>query len=193
MAAILKMARGTTSRNVGSNSSNDGLADLVNKLDNLRRDIKKLKESVHVIQVGCQICEGPHLDKDCPLNEEVKQVKEVRYEEFGRTTPFNESHGGKFHVGPPGYYTKTDNRPSYGEKRPSLEELLTKHQEESTRRSTKIEVEDSVWSKSFICVSDENNETLSLGRKNGSRFRKMIIEEMEEVFRNNEEDSDNET
>ncbi|GJR38229.1 hypothetical protein Tco_1213913 [Tanacetum coccineum] len=26
--------------------------------------------------VGCQICEGPRLDKDCPLNEEVKQVKE---------------------------------------------------------------------------------------------------------------------
>ncbi|GJZ04580.1 ribonuclease H-like domain-containing protein [Tanacetum coccineum] len=44
---------------------------------------------------------------------------------------------------------------------------------------------------SFICVSGENNETLSLGRKNGSRFRKMIIEEMEEVLRNNGEDSDN--
>ncbi|GJU43133.1 zinc knuckle CX2CX4HX4C containing protein [Tanacetum coccineum] len=38
-----------------------------------------------------------------------------------------------------------------------------------------------------------NNETLSLGRKNGSRFRKMIIEEMEEVPRNDGEDSDNET
>ncbi|GKD55409.1 cysteine-rich receptor-like protein kinase [Tanacetum coccineum] len=118
---------GTTSRNVGSNSSNDGLAALVNKLDNLRRDIKKLKESVHVIQVGCQICEGPHLDKDCPLNEEVKQVKEVRYGEFGRTTLFNRSNGGKFRVGPPGYYTKTDNRPPYGERRPSLEELLANH------------------------------------------------------------------
>ncbi|GJY16484.1 hypothetical protein Tco_0386906 [Tanacetum coccineum] len=74
---------GTTSRNIGSSSSNDGLAALVNKLDNLGRDIKKLKESVHAIQVGCQICEGPHLDKDCPLNEEVKQVEEVRYGEFG--------------------------------------------------------------------------------------------------------------
>ncbi|GKE33803.1 hypothetical protein Tco_1453125, partial [Tanacetum coccineum] len=45
---------GTTSRNIGSSSSNDGLAAL-----------------------------------DCPLNEEVKQVKEVRYGEFGRITPFN--------------------------------------------------------------------------------------------------------
>ncbi|GJS65729.1 hypothetical protein Tco_0680293 [Tanacetum coccineum] len=94
-----------TSRNIGSSSRNDGLAALVNKLENLGRDMKKLKKSVHAIQ--------------------------VRYGEFGRTTPFNGSNGGKFHVGPPGYYTKTDNRPPYGERRQSLEELLAKHQEES--------------------------------------------------------------
>ncbi|GKE20518.1 reverse transcriptase domain-containing protein [Tanacetum coccineum] len=35
---------GSTSRNIRSNSSNDGLAALVNKLDNLGRDMKKLKE-----------------------------------------------------------------------------------------------------------------------------------------------------
>ncbi|GJR20265.1 hypothetical protein Tco_0968792 [Tanacetum coccineum] len=85
----------TTSRNIGSSSSNDGLATLVNKLDNLGRDMKKLKESVHASQVGCQIYEGPHLDKDCPLNEEVKLVEEVRYGEFGRTTPFKGNNGGR--------------------------------------------------------------------------------------------------
>ncbi|GKF06754.1 hypothetical protein Tco_0037422 [Tanacetum coccineum] len=78
--------------------------------------MKKLKESVHAIQVGCQIYEGPHLDKEYPLNEEVKQVEEVIYGEFGRTTPFNGNNGGNVHVRPPGYYTKTDNRPPYGEK-----------------------------------------------------------------------------
>ncbi|GKA12488.1 hypothetical protein Tco_0692034 [Tanacetum coccineum] len=93
-------------RNIGSNSSNDRLAALVNKLDNLGRDMKKLKESVHAIQVGCQIYEGPHLDKDHPLNEEVKQVEE------------------------------TDSRPPYGERRQSLKELLAKHQEESAQRIT---------------------------------------------------------
>ncbi|GKC63394.1 hypothetical protein Tco_1095992 [Tanacetum coccineum] len=46
-------------------------------------------------KVGCQICEGPHLDKDCPLNKEVKQVEEVRYREFGRTTPFNGNNKGR--------------------------------------------------------------------------------------------------
>ncbi|GJR38424.1 reverse transcriptase domain-containing protein [Tanacetum coccineum] len=96
--------------------------------------MKKLKESVYAIQVGCQICEGPYLDKDCPLNEEVKQVEEVKYGEFRRTTPFNGYNGGKFHVGPPGYYTKTNNHPPYGERSQSIEELLTKHQEEFARR-----------------------------------------------------------
>ncbi|GKE17200.1 hypothetical protein Tco_1424777, partial [Tanacetum coccineum] len=38
-----------------------------------------------------------------------------------------------------GYYTRTDNRPSYGEKRLSLEELMNKHQEESTRRSAQMD------------------------------------------------------
>ncbi|GJZ93469.1 zinc knuckle CX2CX4HX4C containing protein, partial [Tanacetum coccineum] len=61
----------------------DGLAAIISKLDNLGRDIKKQKENVHAIQVGCQICEGPHLNKECPLNEEVKQVEEVKYGEFG--------------------------------------------------------------------------------------------------------------
>ncbi|GJS98305.1 MAK10-like protein [Tanacetum coccineum] len=64
---------GSTSRNIRSSSSKDGLAALV----------------------GCQICEGPHLDKDYPLSMEVKQVEVVRYGEFGRTKPFNGNNGGR--------------------------------------------------------------------------------------------------
>ncbi|GJZ62066.1 hypothetical protein Tco_0618203 [Tanacetum coccineum] len=85
---------GRTSKNIRSSNNKDGLAALVNKLDNLGRDMNKLNESVHAIQVGYQICEGPYLDKDCPLNKEVKQVKEVRYGELGRTMPFNRNNGG---------------------------------------------------------------------------------------------------
>ncbi|GKA95418.1 zinc knuckle CX2CX4HX4C containing protein, partial [Tanacetum coccineum] len=124
----------TLSRSLSSSSNTDGLAAIVNKLDNLGRDMKKLKENVHAIQIGYQICEGPHLDKECPLNEEVKKVEEAKYGEFGRPAPFNGSNGVKYHVGPPGYYTRTDNRPPYVEKRPSLEELMNKHLEESTWR-----------------------------------------------------------
>ncbi|GJW51730.1 hypothetical protein Tco_0093081 [Tanacetum coccineum] len=80
-----------TSRKIGSSRSNDGLTALVNKLDNLGRDMKKLKKSVHPIQVGCQNYEGPHLDKDYPLKKEVKQAEEVKYREFRRIMPFNGS------------------------------------------------------------------------------------------------------
>ncbi|GKF01941.1 zinc knuckle CX2CX4HX4C containing protein [Tanacetum coccineum] len=130
-----------TSRNIGSSSSHDGLAALVNKLDNLGRDMKKLKESVHAIQIGCQFCEEPHLNKDCPFNEEVKQAEEVRYGEFRRTTPFNENNEGKFHVGPPGYYNKTNNHLPYGERRlQENAEINTRNQNASLKNlQTQIE------------------------------------------------------
>ncbi|GJW70345.1 hypothetical protein Tco_0127262, partial [Tanacetum coccineum] len=49
---------GTLSRSLSSSSNTDGLAAIVSKLDNLGRDMKKLKENVHAIKVGCQICGG---------------------------------------------------------------------------------------------------------------------------------------
>ncbi|GJU48548.1 hypothetical protein Tco_1218103 [Tanacetum coccineum] len=90
---------GTTSRNIGSSSSNDALAALVNK-----------------------------------------------------------NNGGKFHVGPHGYYTKIENRPPYGEKRQGLEELLAKHQEESAQRSTKIE---EIHSDKTLSSSSEQIKTVT--------------------------------
>ncbi|GJW08279.1 hypothetical protein Tco_1570702 [Tanacetum coccineum] len=74
---------GSSNRNIESNSNSKGIAAIVNKLENLGRDMKKLKENVHAIQVGCQNCGGAHLDKDCPLKEEVKSIKEAKYGEFG--------------------------------------------------------------------------------------------------------------
>ncbi|GJZ61805.1 hypothetical protein Tco_0617942 [Tanacetum coccineum] len=72
----------SSSRNIESSSNSEGVAAIVNKLENLGRDMKKQKENVHTIQVGCQNCEGAHLDKDCPLNKEVKSIKEAKYGEF---------------------------------------------------------------------------------------------------------------
>ncbi|GKD19182.1 hypothetical protein Tco_1208340, partial [Tanacetum coccineum] len=65
---------GSSSRNIESSSNSERIAAIVNKLETLGRDMKKLKENIHAIQVGCQTCEGAHLDKDCPLNEEVKTL-----------------------------------------------------------------------------------------------------------------------
>ncbi|GJV76163.1 hypothetical protein Tco_1507747 [Tanacetum coccineum] len=71
---------GTSSRNIESSSSLEGITTIVNKLENLGRDMKKLKENVHAIQVGCQICEGTHLDKDCLFYEEIKSMKKLNIE-----------------------------------------------------------------------------------------------------------------
>ncbi|GJV81616.1 zinc knuckle CX2CX4HX4C containing protein [Tanacetum coccineum] len=91
------------------------------------------------IQVGCENCRGAYLNKDYPLHEEVKSVEEVKYGEFGRPFSKNKRNGARYRVGPSGYYTRMDNRPPFGEKKPSLEELMNKHTEESTRKRAEIE------------------------------------------------------
>ncbi|GJS72984.1 zinc knuckle CX2CX4HX4C containing protein, partial [Tanacetum coccineum] len=93
----------------------------------------------------------------------------VRYGEFRRTTPFNGNNGGKFHVGPPGYYIKTDNRPPYAEKRQILEELLSKHQEESARRSTEME-EKSKQAKVLTVKNEEPSSPKKLKNLHGISF-----------------------
>ncbi|GJW92257.1 hypothetical protein Tco_0169810, partial [Tanacetum coccineum] len=75
-----KWHEGTLSRNISSSIDIDGLAAVISKLDDLGRDMKKLKKNVHAIQVVCQVYEGPHLENECPLNEEVKQVKTLAAE-----------------------------------------------------------------------------------------------------------------
>nr|GEX19753.1 hypothetical protein [Tanacetum cinerariifolium] len=107
-------------KNIDSSSNSEGSTAIVSKLDSLGRDMKKLNENVHAIQLGCQTYGGAHLDRECPLNKEVTSVKEVKYSEFGRPSLF--SNGAKYRVGPPGYYTRIDNRLPFGEKRKSLEE-----------------------------------------------------------------------
>ncbi|GKB01337.1 hypothetical protein Tco_0829381 [Tanacetum coccineum] len=129
-----KLHDGSSSRNIDSSNSNSkGIATIVSKMDTLGRDIKKLKENMHAIQVRCQLCRGAHLEKECPLNEEVKSAKEVKYREFGRPSPFG--NGAKYRVGPPRYYTCIDNRLPFGEK---MEELMNKHLEEYRRRSDEM-------------------------------------------------------
>ncbi|GJR30757.1 hypothetical protein Tco_1106989 [Tanacetum coccineum] len=73
------------------------------------------KGTIHA-QVGCQICKGPHLDKDCPLNEEVKQVEEVRYRGISENIHLvTRTNKGKFCVGT-GYYTRLITIPHYEKK-----------------------------------------------------------------------------
>ncbi|GJV13532.1 hypothetical protein Tco_1355073 [Tanacetum coccineum] len=115
---------GTSSKNISSRSNADGLATITR----------------------------PHLDKECPLNEEVKQVEEVNYGGFGHPAPFNGSNGTKFRVGSPGYYTRTDNQTPSKEKKPNLVKTINKYMEEDTKRQS----EQDEWLKTF-CQNTENS------------------------------------
>ncbi|GKD42010.1 hypothetical protein Tco_1266655 [Tanacetum coccineum] len=121
--------------------------------------------------LGCQTCGGAHLDKECPLNKEVKRVEEVKYGEFGCSSPF--SNGDKYRVGPPGYYTRIDNRLLLGEKRPNLEELMNKHLEESTRRRAEMEE----WVKKLQENAKINTQNQSASLKNIENQIKQLTKE----------------
>ncbi|GKD44346.1 hypothetical protein Tco_1268991, partial [Tanacetum coccineum] len=80
----LKWHDGSSSRNIDSSSNTEVIAAIVRA----------------------------HLDKEYPLNKEVKSVEEVKYGEFGRSFSF--SNRAKYRVGPLGYYTCINNRPQMG-------------------------------------------------------------------------------
>ncbi|GJR98523.1 reverse transcriptase domain-containing protein [Tanacetum coccineum] len=124
-----------------------------------RSSSKNIKSSSNSEGIAA-IYGGAHLDKDCPLNEEVKSIEEAKYGEFGRPSPF--SNRAKYRVGPPRYYTRMDNRPPVGEKRPSLEELMNKHLEESTRRRTEMEE----WVKNLQENAEINTRNQAASLKN---------------------------
>ncbi|GKC43746.1 hypothetical protein Tco_1061468 [Tanacetum coccineum] len=53
--------------------------------------------------VRCQTCRGAHLDKECPLNEEVKSMEEVKYGDYEIPFPKNNQNDGRFNRGVAGY------------------------------------------------------------------------------------------
>ncbi|GJX49746.1 hypothetical protein Tco_0276591 [Tanacetum coccineum] len=110
---------GSKSRRMSSDNS-EGIAAITNKLDSLGRDMKKLKEN-------------------------VKSIEEVKYREFGRPFLNNNGNGARYRVGPPGYYTRVDNQPQSGERKPSLTEIITKYMEESVKK----EAEHDEWLRKF--------------------------------------------
>ncbi|GJZ84684.1 hypothetical protein Tco_0650023 [Tanacetum coccineum] len=145
---------GSCSKNISNNSNSDGIAAIVSKLDNLGRDMKKLKENVHAIQVGCQLYGGPHLDKECPLNKETKRVEEVKYGEFGRPFPNNNQINKKFDGGVSGYGSRSNDQPLSGERKPNLTETINKYMEELAKRHA----EQDEWLKKLYLNTKTNRE-----------------------------------
>ncbi|GJT30799.1 hypothetical protein Tco_0911074 [Tanacetum coccineum] len=113
-------------------------------------------------KVGCEYYGEAHLNKDCPIHEEVKSIEEVKYGEFRRPFSNNNDNGARYRVGPSGYYTRVDNRPPFGEKKPSLEELMNKYIEESTRKRAEMEE----WMKKLQESTELNTKNQNTSLKN---------------------------
>ncbi|GKE96925.1 hypothetical protein Tco_1581780 [Tanacetum coccineum] len=92
---------------------------------------------------------GAHLDKECPLKEEVKIMEEVKYGEFGRPFPNNSRNNGRFNRGASGY-----DQPSLGERRPSLTKIINKYMVEVAKRHD----EQDKWLKKFYQYTETNRE-----------------------------------
>nr|GEU73180.1 reverse transcriptase domain-containing protein [Tanacetum cinerariifolium] len=135
--------------NVDSSTNSKRIIAIVNKLESLGCDMKKVKDNMHAIQVGCQTCGGAHLDKKCPLNEEVKSMKKVKYGEFDRPFPNNNRNDDIFNRGASGY-----DQPLSKERRPSLTKTINKYKEEAA----KIHSEQDEWLKKFYQNTKTNRE-----------------------------------
>nr|GEY70068.1 hypothetical protein [Tanacetum cinerariifolium] len=80
-----KWYNGTSSKARGIETY-DGLTAVQSRLNNLRREIKKVNENVYVAQVECKLCNGPHYIKDCLLKEEGNTLEEAYYTQFEAQT-----------------------------------------------------------------------------------------------------------
>nr|GEZ13970.1 DNA-binding pseudobarrel domain-containing protein [Tanacetum cinerariifolium] len=92
----------------------------------------------------------------------LKALRKSSMESLDDPFPNNNRNGAKYRVGPPGYYTRVDNRPPFGEKNPSLEELMNKHLEESSRRRAEMEE----WMKKLQESTNLNTRNQNASLKN---------------------------
>lgn len=56
---------------------NKGLAVVMVKFENMDRRKIKMGQFIHAIQVGCDNCSGPHLTKDCDIDENMNRKTEA--------------------------------------------------------------------------------------------------------------------
>ncbi|GJY63456.1 ribonuclease H-like domain, reverse transcriptase, RNA-dependent DNA polymerase [Tanacetum coccineum] len=106
------------------------IQEIVDPTQQSRMRNKKVNKKVYAGQVGCEICKGPHYTKDCPQKEEGKTLEEAYYTQFG--APYQP--GGQYRAAGPGFYQQNNGNSSYPDRRPSLEESLTKFMAESAKR-----------------------------------------------------------
>ncbi|GJZ44635.1 hypothetical protein Tco_0591890 [Tanacetum coccineum] len=130
MAEYSQKWHNMTSSKARKTETSNGLAAIQAQLNNLGREIKKVKEKVYAAQVRCELCKVPHYTKDCPLKEEGNTLEEAYYTQFGE--PYQPA--GQYRAAGPGSYQQNNGNSSYPDRRQTLEESLTKFMAESAKR-----------------------------------------------------------
>ncbi|XP_052627065.1 uncharacterized protein LOC128133603 [Lactuca sativa] len=98
-------------------AASEDLSAVMAMLKNMDRRMDKIDHTIHAIRVGCENYNGPHLTRDCDLDENGNkkvQAKEEKFRQKGR-----------------GFYQKEE---PVQERKPSLEEMLTKFVAASEKR-----------------------------------------------------------
>nr|GEW71645.1 phospholipase-like protein [Tanacetum cinerariifolium] len=172
-------------RNISNNSITDGLGVIVSKLDKLGRDMKKLKENFHPIQVGCQI-----IVKD-PLARSFYDYKWVFDIEINQLADEYELRIGKNDIcliryGNTCKDVHRDNTYWWHDHEFEKEECDEMEIEIEKYDLPKVQVETFKERKysfkggqKFVCMTKEEDDSLPLERRNRSRFKEMIQKEFD--------------
>ncbi|GKB40188.1 hypothetical protein Tco_0885130 [Tanacetum coccineum] len=130
-----------------------------NKRDNAPEHVERILDIV----IRCATYGGAHLNKECLLHGDIRSIEEVKYGEFGQSFQNNSENSTRYRVGPPGYYTRMDDRPLSSERKPSLIEMITKYIEESAKK----EAEHDEWLRKFQENTKLNPKRRATGTKIG--------------------------
>ncbi|XP_052624758.1 uncharacterized protein LOC128132285 [Lactuca sativa] len=126
-------------------AASEDLSAVMAMLKNMDRRMHKMDQAIHAIRVGCENYNGPHLTRDCDLDENGNKKVQVcyssgdRYDEDWRKPkkewlPYEEykkAKEEKYRQKGRGFYQKED---LTQERKPSLEEMLTKFVAASEKR-----------------------------------------------------------
>ncbi|XP_071704002.1 uncharacterized protein [Rutidosis leptorrhynchoides] len=105
---------------VASTETSDELASVKAQLASVKRQMESMTKEMHAMKVGCELCQGPHLTKDC---NQATMEEQVNYLGNQYNNQYQGGSSGYQRNGPPGFVNRNQNQ-SYEDNGPSLEELL---------------------------------------------------------------------
>ncbi|XP_071728851.1 uncharacterized protein [Rutidosis leptorrhynchoides] len=105
---------------VAGTKTSDEPASVRAQLATVKRQMESMSKEMHAIRVGCELCQGPHLTKDC---NQASMEEQANYLGNQYNNQYQGGSSGYQRNGPPRFVNRNQNQ-SYVDKGPLLEELL---------------------------------------------------------------------